>query len=287
MNVGKANLHEFAYGVTSQNLHYGVVPNPRTRADCGRLERRLGGRARARRRRRCARDRHRRLDPDPRRVLRDRRASSRPTGSSRRTASSRSRRASTTPARWRATSQGCVELVGLEPPELALSDLSVAAAWVDGTGRRVRGVDFPTAEAVGAGVHARGRRRPPRALRRARELYGENIRAEDRALPGGHGRRVRVGDSRRAPSIATRAEEAARGSTTLLVTPTLSCPAPPADCVEIEVRGAMTLFTFPFNALGWPAPRGRRRCRSSGGRAPTRSCSARAWPLERALAVRR
>ena len=29
VNVGKANLHEFAYGVTSQNLHYGVVPNPR------------------------------------------------------------------------------------------------------------------------------------------------------------------------------------------------------------------------------------------------------------------
>ena len=27
-NVGKANLHEFAYGVTSQNLHYGTVPNP-------------------------------------------------------------------------------------------------------------------------------------------------------------------------------------------------------------------------------------------------------------------
>ncbi|HEY5296127.1 MAG TPA: amidase, partial [Gaiellaceae bacterium] len=27
-NAGKTNLHEFAYGVTSQNLHYGVVPNP-------------------------------------------------------------------------------------------------------------------------------------------------------------------------------------------------------------------------------------------------------------------
>ena len=27
-NVGKTNLHEFAYGVTSQNLHYGTVPNP-------------------------------------------------------------------------------------------------------------------------------------------------------------------------------------------------------------------------------------------------------------------
>src|SRR5204862_8311765 len=27
--AGKANLHEFAYGVTSENPHYGTVPNPR------------------------------------------------------------------------------------------------------------------------------------------------------------------------------------------------------------------------------------------------------------------
>jgi aspartyl-tRNA(Asn)/glutamyl-tRNA(Gln) amidotransferase subunit A len=27
-DVGKANLHEFAYGVTSENPHYGAVPNP-------------------------------------------------------------------------------------------------------------------------------------------------------------------------------------------------------------------------------------------------------------------
>jgi aspartyl-tRNA(Asn)/glutamyl-tRNA(Gln) amidotransferase subunit A len=27
-NVGKANLHEFAYGITSENPHYGSVPNP-------------------------------------------------------------------------------------------------------------------------------------------------------------------------------------------------------------------------------------------------------------------
>ena len=27
-NVGKANLHEFAYGITSQNPHFGDVPNP-------------------------------------------------------------------------------------------------------------------------------------------------------------------------------------------------------------------------------------------------------------------
>ena len=29
VNVGKTNLHEFAYGVTSENPHYGAVPNPR------------------------------------------------------------------------------------------------------------------------------------------------------------------------------------------------------------------------------------------------------------------
>src|SRR5437588_9089790 len=27
-NVGKTNLHEFAYGTTSENPHYGAVPNP-------------------------------------------------------------------------------------------------------------------------------------------------------------------------------------------------------------------------------------------------------------------
>ena len=26
--VGKANLHEFAFGVTSENPHFGTVPNP-------------------------------------------------------------------------------------------------------------------------------------------------------------------------------------------------------------------------------------------------------------------
>ena len=27
-NVGKTNLHEFAYGTTSENPHFGTVPNP-------------------------------------------------------------------------------------------------------------------------------------------------------------------------------------------------------------------------------------------------------------------
>ena len=28
VNVGKTNLHEFAYGITSYNPHFGAVPNP-------------------------------------------------------------------------------------------------------------------------------------------------------------------------------------------------------------------------------------------------------------------
>src|SRR5207244_12380621 len=28
VNVGKTNLHEFAYGITSENEHFGTVPNP-------------------------------------------------------------------------------------------------------------------------------------------------------------------------------------------------------------------------------------------------------------------
>ena len=43
--VGKANLHEFAYGTTSENAHYGVVPNPSRPAGS------RAGRAAARRRR--------------------------------------------------------------------------------------------------------------------------------------------------------------------------------------------------------------------------------------------
>ena len=73
VNVGKTNLHEFAYGVTSQNPHFGTVPNPRAGTDSRRLQRWLGRRTRGRARRRSARDRLGRLDSHPCCLLRNRR----------------------------------------------------------------------------------------------------------------------------------------------------------------------------------------------------------------------
>jgi Asp-tRNA(Asn)/Glu-tRNA(Gln) amidotransferase A subunit family amidase len=83
------------------------------------------------------------------------------------------------------------------------------------------------------------------------ELYGENIRSKVE-------RCIAVGDGEYAAATRARAEHEERalvalGDHDLLVAPTLSMAPPPADCVEVDVRAGLTLFTFPFNALGWPA----------------------------------
>jgi Asp-tRNA(Asn)/Glu-tRNA(Gln) amidotransferase A subunit family amidase len=43
------------------------------------------------------------------------------------------------------------------------------------------------------------------------------------------------------------------GDLDLLLTPTIPCVAPPAGLGEPSFRGDLIHFTFPFNALGWPA----------------------------------
>ena len=158
--AGKTNLHEFAYGISSQNPHFGTVPNPRSpRPARGRLERRLGGgdRRRATSSSRSA--------PTPAARSGSRRrgaassASSRRTTSSRPTAASRSRRATTTSGRWRRPSRAapscCGALApGFEPASLdSLEELRVGVAWLDEADPLVR---------------ERASRRPPRASRAAR-----------------------------------------------------------------------------------------------------------------------
>ena len=63
--VGKTNLHEFAFGTTSDDSAYGAVRNPHdSDAVAGRIERRLGRGHRDRHVGRLDRHRHGRLDPD-------------------------------------------------------------------------------------------------------------------------------------------------------------------------------------------------------------------------------
>ena len=79
VTVGKTNLHEFAYGITSYNPHFGAVPNPLAPGrTAGGSSAGFGGRGRRRTGRRCARLRLGRLDPDPGRLLRPRRLQAQP-----------------------------------------------------------------------------------------------------------------------------------------------------------------------------------------------------------------
>ena len=232
-NVGKTNLHEFAYGISSQNPHFGTVPNP---AAPGRL---AGGSSggngaalAAATRRGHARHRLRRVDPHPRRVVRDRRVQAdlgaraarrllparaelrhrgadgahrrgvrrrdararagvrdhdaRARGSPRRRRVDRARR----PARARPRRGGRGAL--REPYE----------ARAPSAGGHVRR-DVPR-------VHARGRRRSPRAVRRARGFVRRQRPPEDRGVPRGHGRRRRA----RAQAARRAARAVPRGDAT-------------------------------------------------------------------------
>jgi aspartyl-tRNA(Asn)/glutamyl-tRNA(Gln) amidotransferase subunit A len=248
VNVGKTNLHELAYGVTSQNLHYGVVPNPRFPAlTAGGSS---GGSAAAL-------------------VLGEADAAlGTDTGGSVRIPAACCGVVGLKPTYGLVSTEGvfplaptfdhagpmalsvdgCATLLQLELPSVGLADLRVGSAWGGVTGEPV---DFPTAEAVVPAFMREVGDVHRELYPEHAELYGENIREKIE-------RCIAVSDAeyetavRARDELRERAEEALDGYD-VLVTPVLSCPVPPVDCVELEVRAAMTLYTFPFNALGWPA----------------------------------
>ncbi len=253
-NVGKANLHEFAYGVTSQNLHYGVVPNPAfpdltpggsSGGSAAALVLGLADGA---------------LGTDSGGSIRIPAACCAVTGlkptfglvpiegvfplaPSFDHAGPMARDVA-----------GCIELMrGLVPgfavDEVTLDDLSLAATW-GAVPVSATPVDFPTAEAV-----------VPAFMREVgdvhrdlypenAELYGENIREKVE-------RCIAIGDGEYEAAVRARAELSERALAALaghdlLLAPTLSVAPPPAGVVELDIRAGLTLFTFPFNALGWP-----------------------------------
>jgi aspartyl-tRNA(Asn)/glutamyl-tRNA(Gln) amidotransferase subunit A len=260
VNVGKTNLHEFAYGVTSQNMHYGVVPNPSFPGHTaggssgGSAAAIVLGLADAA------------LGTDTGGSIRIPAACCGITG-------------------FKPTYgllpidgvfplaptfdhagplardvSGCAELMGLDVEPASLDDLSLAVAWADRAEPLVRervlalraeAIDFPTAENVA-----------PAFMREVgdvhRELYPENAELYGDNIRGKIERCIALDDAEYEAARLARAEHRERALSLLegydlLVTPTMGFVAPAADVIETEIRGAFTLFTFPFNALGWPA----------------------------------
>jgi aspartyl-tRNA(Asn)/glutamyl-tRNA(Gln) amidotransferase subunit A len=266
-NTGKTNLHEFAYGVTSQNPHYGTVPNPvapgRTAGGSS------GGSAAAL----AAGLADAALGTDSGGSIRIPAACCgivgfKPTfglvpldgvfplaptfdhaGPMARTVGA------------------CEELMEALVPGFAPTDrddFAVRIAWLEHSDPLVatrvrkaadplspRTVDFPLLQGVGrmfmrevAEVH--------------QDLYAEHSDLYGANVGGKIERCLAVTDSeyetavRRRKQYRQQAETALAGLDLLLV-PTLGFVPPPADVDELEVREAMIRFTLPFNALGWPA----------------------------------
>jgi aspartyl-tRNA(Asn)/glutamyl-tRNA(Gln) amidotransferase subunit A len=270
--AGKTNLHEFAYGISSQNPHFGTVPNPR---HPGRL---AGGSSGGSAAAVAAGDVELALGTDSGGSIR-------------------------IPAAWcgvvgfkptydlvpadgcfplapsydhvgpiAANVDGCVRLMRALVPDLeakpleSLDELEVGVAWLEHADplvrRRVeeaaacfpraRAVDFPFPDAGEYRLFMREVADVHRGLfpERADE-YGDNVRGKiERCL------RVtddEVAAARRARSGYRSRCEAVLEGLDVLVTPTIGFVAPAADVDELTIRERGIAFTFPFDSLGWPA----------------------------------
>jgi aspartyl-tRNA(Asn)/glutamyl-tRNA(Gln) amidotransferase subunit A len=270
-NVGKTNLHEFAYGTTSQNPHYGTVPNPRAPG------RTAGGSSGGSAAALVTGEADAALGTD--------------TGGSIRIPAACCGIAGFKPSYglvpidgvfplapsfdhagpMAPDMAGCASLLrelvpGFETEALAsLEEVTIGIAWLDRCDPLVRErlqavaelfprrvvVEFPTAETV-VPAFMREVGDVHRELYATHgELYGENVAGKiERCLAISDGEYSAAQQARVAH--AERAHEALAGCD-LVLTPTLGFVAPAADVDEAVERARLTIFTFPFNALGWPA----------------------------------
>ncbi|HKY12334.1 MAG TPA: amidase [Gaiellaceae bacterium] len=267
VDVGKTNLHEFAYGVTSQNPHFGTVPNPiapgRTAGGSS------GGSAAAL----AAGLADAALGTD--------------SGGSIRIPAACCGIVGFKPTYGLVPLDGCFPLAPTfdhaGPMARTVADcsamlealvpefqrkptrrVSIGVAWDDRctplVGERIReaaalldarAVDFPLPTTIGkafmrevADVH--------------RDLFAENAACYGPNVRAKIERCLEVTDTEAAEAVNRRngyreEADAALGELDLLLTPTLAFVAPPVPADEREIREALIQFTFPFNALGWPA----------------------------------
>jgi len=268
-NVGKANLHEFAYGTTSQNVHYGTVPNP---ACPGRTS---GGSSGGSAAALAAGLAEAALGTDSGGSIRIPSACCGTTGFK-----PTYGLVSTDGVFPLAPSfdhsgpmardvDGCVAMMealvpGFRPEDVSLGDVRAGLAWVKGTDPLIEArvteaaallsatpIELPYAEEITplfqrevADVHRE-------IYAESSELYGENLAPKiERCLQVTEGEAATAAAVRAAYRETMTAEFAPFD---VILTPTLGFVAPPADVDEIATRARFVLRTFPFNALGWPA----------------------------------
>ena len=268
-NVGKTNLHEFAYGTTSENEHFGTVPNP---LRPGRL---AGGSSGGSAAALAAGLADAALGSD--------------SGGSIRIPAACCGVVGFKPSWGLVPLDGCFPLApsydhagpmardvatcgrmletlaGFSPTHVELDVLEVGVAWTEPADALVRArvelaaerfprrrrIELPPAE----GFYETFSREVADVHRELflehSESYGANVRPKiERGLA--------VTDVEFQRALAARERyrerfaEAAAGLD-LVLTPTLVCVAPPAPSDELALRGRLTLLTFPFNAVGWPA----------------------------------
>jgi len=269
VNVGKANLHEFAYGVTSENPHYGAVPNPRAPG------RTAGGSSGGSAAALAAGLADAALGSDSAGSIRIPAACCGVVGFK--------------PSFGLVPIDGCFPLApsfdhagpmardvaecvrtmealvpGFEPAEVALSDLRVAVAWLDEADplvrARVEGAASKFADLQELTLSVPDRERWGAAFRREAveshaglyperaEDYGDDVR---RSLEEA----FELTDSeveaawRLREDLRDEVSEALDGFD-LLLTPTLPCVAPPYGQGS---RTVLTKLTALFNLAGWPA----------------------------------
>ena len=267
---GKANLHEFAYGITSQNAYFGDVPNPLF------PDRVAGGSSGGSAAALVVDEADLGLGTD--------------TGGSIRIPAACCEVVGFKPSFGLVPIGGCFalaptfdhvgplardvagcaeamrQLAGVEPRALErLGDVSAGVAWLehaepDVQGLVARAADlFPRLVAVDLrlpdGIHPAFQREIAEVHRdlfpRHREAYGPNARFKI-------GLALEVSDDEAAVAKAARVRYRERFMQTLesvdvVIAPTLPIVPPPADVDELDVRDRMTQLTFPLNVVGAPA----------------------------------
>ena len=270
-NVGKTNLHEFAYGITSANPHYGTVPNP---AFPGRM---AGGSSGGSAAALAAGLAEAALGTDSGGSIRIPAACCGvvgfkptyglvslegvfPLAPSFDHAGPMARSVAECTALMRSLADSFEPrtVESLEEVEVGIAWLDLADPLVQARVRKTselfprrRKIDFPLAERIGqafmrevADVHRD-------LFAEFADSYGDNVRTKiERCLA--------VTDAEYARAQVTREElresaEAALEGLDLVLTPTLGFVAPRLPVDDLEIREATIRLTIPFNALGWPA----------------------------------